>query len=202
MRTALMRVVLLAEVMFVTERAVFAQSRDPGPMTERLKGILEVDPNKKFDLSKAKITGNGVGIKAQKVFEAKELQSKRFEGLKSFFARKASETDEKGAGLELQKKPFATSRYADVRKFSTETLPTVMAEADGRRFEFGRATVSPFDGKKADTARFSKVVPTPVVREAELVNRPVKPGELKSWSSSSGRVLSVEEVREILNRSK
>jgi hypothetical protein len=143
-----------------------------------------------------------VGIKEQKVFEAKELESKRFEGLKSFFAKKANEADRVGVGSDVQRKQFATSPYADVRKFSAETLPTVMADANGRRFDLGSATVSPFDGKKADTALFSKVVPTQVAQESDLVNKPSKPGALKSWSSASGRVLSVDEVREILNRTK
>jgi hypothetical protein len=201
MKTKRLWAVLLVGVQFAIG-AVFAQGRDPGPMTDRLKGILDVDPNKKFDLSKARITGNGVGIKEQKVFEAKELESKRFEGLKSFFAKKANEADRVGVGSDVQRKQFATSPYADVRKFSAETLPTVMADANGRRFDLGSATVSPFNGKKADTALFSKVVPTQVAQESDLVNKPSKPGALKSWSSASGRVLSVDEVREILNRTK
>jgi hypothetical protein len=201
MKTKRLWAVLLVGVQLAVG-AVFAQGRDPGPMTDRLKGILDVDPNKKFDLSKARITGNGVGIKEQKVFEAKELESKRFEGLKSFFAKKANEADRMGIGSDAQRKQFATSPYADVRKFSAATLPTVMADANGRRFDFGSASVSPFDGKKANTALFSKVVPTQVAQESDLVNKPSKPGALKSWSSASGRVLSVEEVREILNRTK
>jgi hypothetical protein len=194
--------VLMGVGMIVSEGLVFAQGRDPGPMTERLKGILDVDPNKKFDLSKARITGNGVGIKEQKVFEAKELESKGFEGLKSFFAKKAAESEHRGAGREMQGKEFATSPYADVRKFSAETLPTVMADANGRKFDLGRAPATAFEGKKADTSRFSKMVPTQAAQESELVNKPEKPGALKSWSSASGRVLSVDEVREILNRTK
>ena len=99
-------------------------------------------------------------------------------------------------------KRFATSPYADVRKFATGTVPTVMADANGRRFDAGGAMASVFSGKKADSALFSRVVPTPIAEETELLNRPAKPGALKSWSSASGRVLSVEEVREILNRTK
>lgn len=202
MKMKLVMGVLLVGGQALGGKSVFAQGRDPGPMTERLKGILDVDPNKKFDLSKARITGNGVGIKEQKVFEARELESKRFEGLKSFFAKKASEADRGGGSLDVQGKSFATSPYADVRKFSAETLPTATADANGRRFDFGRTTLSPFNGKKADASLFSKVVPVQVAQESELVKKPAKPGELKSWSSTSGRVLSVDEVREILNRTK
>ncbi len=181
---------------------VCGQGKDSGPMTELLKGILEVDPNKKFDLSKARITNSATGIKEQRVFEAKELEAKRFEGLRSFFARKATEVSMVGVGPEFAGKQVPVSRYADVRKFDTKTLPDVMSDANGRRFEVVGAMESPFNGRKADASRFSRSVPAGRAREAERVDQPEKPGALKSWSASSGRVLSVDEVREILNRSK
>ena len=67
-----MRALWIVVWMCTVSGTMWGQGKDPGPMTERLKGILEVDPNKKFDLSKARIAGNGLGIKEQKVFEARE----------------------------------------------------------------------------------------------------------------------------------
>jgi len=179
-----------------------ADSSSLPPQTEGKKRLLEWDLNKSFALKKGPFsTESGPGNKTfnGNSFATKSFNSKSAQEAPKFYTPEFLTSSGKAA----------STPSAVLQRFSTGTSPVADAAQGDRKFNSGKPEITPSQATSSNLKNFNgdnKTFPNANRAyggvEADKLKNAYSPGSAPKGGLSIGHQLTLDEVRDILNRSK
>lgn len=158
--------------------------------------LLDWDLTKRFDPSLARFSGGDATAQRKSFGTAEFSQGKSFSGSKSFNSRSFSVSEFLPSSASAANRTFSESR---ANKASEQSFP-----AGGKAFETADNREA---GRGFSTGKFPDKTPSIEARayegaEAQKMKQRYTPENAPAGGVSHGKVLTIDEVRDILNRSK